>query len=126
MKQFGPTSVYSSSSLPALQPCVSLGFVTVNFSGVGSLTSGPTSHPGIPGATLRLASTYLEWVALSGAYIPASIGLPITGAHTPPLHHTAVSTSRGLQYIIPLYATENSATKTLGNAELAGAKGERD
>jgi hypothetical protein len=32
----------------------------------------------------------MEWVALPGAYAPASIALRVIGAHIPPLHDKAV------------------------------------
>jgi hypothetical protein len=32
----------------------------------------------------------MAWVALPGAYVPASIALLVVGARKPPLHYTAV------------------------------------
>jgi hypothetical protein len=85
----------SSPSLLALQPCVGLGlvrgYVTVDFSGVGSLAPHPTPNLRTRDYTFSgpYPSTCLVWVAPE-PFVPASIPLRVTGARKPPLHDKAV------------------------------------
>jgi hypothetical protein len=96
---FDNTTIINLSSLLGLQSCVGLGFlhgfVTVNFSSVGSLATRPppnlenytSSHP------YHLAC--LAYAALPGAYAAASIALRVIEACKPPLYNKAVVIEKG-------------------------------
>jgi hypothetical protein len=90
-------NVGSSPSLLALQPCVGLslfpGFITVNFSGGGVV--GETHAQPLTCRSRDYTSsgayplTCLAWVALPGAYAPASIAFRVTRARKPRLYGKA-------------------------------------
>jgi hypothetical protein len=88
--------LFFSSFLLALQPYLGFGllhcFVTVLFSGCGH-----KPHAQLSTWTMRDYTssgpnllTCLSWVALPGAYTPASIARRVIGARKSPLHDKAV------------------------------------
>lgn len=57
-------------------------------------------------------STYLAWVALTGAHAPASIVLLVTGPHKTPSHDWAAVFAEALLINILVYATERVSPQT--------------